>query len=230
MEKIEYTKITGPFERFTEPGPNRNKLIPGRWSCREFDVLQNAQWMFTEKVDGTNVRVFWDGHKPTFGGRTAEAQMPTKLLAILQEMFQEELLEQTFGGTQAILFGEGYGAGIQKGGVYRPDPSFVMFDVAVPRVTGGYWWLERASVADIGFKMGVDVIPLVYTGTLNEGIDIVRQGFRSTWNGNHVAEGLVGIPTLGLLNRAGQRIIVKLKTKDLLGIDYLVTHPKPEGV
>jgi hypothetical protein len=207
---MEYPKIPGPYERDITPGPNRNKLIIGKWSCREFEVLQNAPWMFTEKVDGTNIRIIWDGHKRTFGGRTDNAQIPNKLIPVLEGLFTEEILEQVFGPAKVVLFGEGYGAGIQSGGVYRPDQSFVLFDVRVDQ-----WWLERASIEDIGIKMGLLVVPRIYTGTLLEGISVVQQGFRSKWNPDHVAEGLVGVSAVGLLNRRGDRIIVKLKTKDL---------------
>jgi hypothetical protein len=225
---MEYVKIPGPFERNTEKGPDRNKLIVGRWSCREFEVLQNAPWFFTEKVDGTNIRIMWTGYERTFGGRTDNAQLPTRLIPVLERLFPEEILEQVFGKSPAILYGEGYGAGIQSGGVYRADQSFVMFDVYVPRTDApAGWWLERASIEDVAAKMGLDVVPRIYTGTLNEAIGIVQQGFRSKWNADHVAEGLVGVSAPGLLNRKGERIIVKLKTKDLLGTQPIMGVPQP---
>ena len=65
----EYPKIYGPFKRHTE-GPDKNKLIPGSWTVPEFEDLECNDWIWTEKVDGTNIRVHWDGHKVSFGGRT----------------------------------------------------------------------------------------------------------------------------------------------------------------
>lgn len=59
---IEYPKIYGPYKRHTE-GPDRNKLILGTWTSPELECLQHAEWYFTEKVDGTNIRVHWDGHR-----------------------------------------------------------------------------------------------------------------------------------------------------------------------
>lgn len=29
----------------------------------EFDYLKDNTWIFTEKVDGTNIRIMWDGGK-----------------------------------------------------------------------------------------------------------------------------------------------------------------------
>lgn len=207
----EYPKIYGPYLRHTE-GPNRNKLIEGEWSRPEIGYLAEFEWEFTEKVDGTNIRVHWDGHRVEFGGRTDRAQIRADLFAELQRLFPEELFEQQFGSDIVTLYGEGYGAGIQKGGGnYRATPGFVLFDVRV-----GDWWLLRENVIDVGVKMGVDVVPLTLTGTIADAIAMVRGGLQSDW-GAFTAEGLVGVPTVGLLDRAGHRIMVKIKAADFHG-------------
>jgi len=204
----EYPKIFGPYDRHVE-GPNRNKLIEGQWSNPTLEYLQDTEWVFTEKVDGTNIRVHWDGHKVTFGGRTETAQIPAKLIARLLDLFPEELFEQVFGDADVTLYGEGFGAGIQKGGGnYSPAPEFVLFDVQV-----GDWWLERANVEDVATKMGLHVVPVVLRGGIHEAIAVIRGGLRSAW-GDFPAEGLVGVPAVGLSDRAGRRVMVKVKAKD----------------
>lgn len=204
----EYPKIYGPYNRHTE-GPDRNKLIEGQWSRPEIGYLAEFEWLFTEKVDGTNIRVHWDGHKVEFGGRTERAQIRADLFAELQRLFPEELFEQQFGETEVTLYGEGYGAGIQKGGGnYRAAPGFVLFDVRV-----GDWWLLRNDVIDVAVKMGVDCVPLIMIGTIADGIKVVRDGLASDW-GAFPAEGLVGVTSAGLLDRAGNRIMVKVKSAD----------------
>lgn len=90
--------------------------------------------MIDEKIDGTNVRVFWnpnDAVPVKFGGRTDNAQMPTSLLNYLQNTFTlEKLYKQFPSASQVILFGEGYGPKIQAcGSRYRDDVSFILFDV-----------------------------------------------------------------------------------------------------
>lgn len=204
----EYPKIYGPYNRHTE-GPLRNKVIEGSWARSEIGYLAGFQWHFTEKVDGTNIRVHWDGHRVEFGGRTDNAQIPVKLLKALTGLFPEELFEQQFGSDVATLYGEGFGAGIQKGGGnYRPDPSFVLFDVRI-----GEWWLLREAVEDVAAELGIAAVPVVLTGTVHEAIAAVRKGVRSAWGGFFV-EGLVGTTTVGLLDRAGNRVMVKVKTAD----------------
>ena len=203
-----YPKISSPFKRHAE-GPLRNKLDVGNWARPEFDVLADAAWTWTEKVDGTNVRVIWDGYKVCFGGRTDNAQMPTSLLAVLTEMFPEELLEQQFGVNTAVLYGEGYGPKIQKGGGnYRQDQSFVLFDVLV-----GGWWLLPGAVEDVALGLKLDAVPTRMIGSINNAIRLVTEGVVSHW-GDFDAEGLVGRPPLGLTARDGDRLLVKVKTKD----------------
>lgn len=205
----EYPKIYGPYKRAIE-GPNRNKVIFGDWSRPEFEYLSNNGWIWTEKVDGTNIRVHWDGHKVEFGGRTAAAQIPAKLVTRLRELFPEELFEQQFQDTAVTLYGEGYGAGIQKGGGnYKPDGvNFILFDVRI----GGFW-LTRENVVDIAEKMGVDEVPVVLEGTPHEAIRLVSRGFQSWWSGV-APEGLVGVPLGDFLDRSGRRIMMKVKAAD----------------
>lgn len=214
----EYPKIYGPYRRSIDPGPMRNKVIPGIWAFPEFEALAGTPWVWTEKVDGTNIRVHWDGHKVTFGGRTANAQLPVRLLARLQELFPEEQLEQRFGSTSATLFGEGYGAGIQKGGGnYSSDPSFVLFDVLIHGQDGSSIWLLRDKITEVGAQMGLEVVPQVFVGTVAEAIRTVEFGLTSAWGkAPFLAEGLVGVPETGLLDRRGHRIMMKVKSSDFL--------------
>jgi len=203
-----YPKIHSPFKRHTE-GPQRNNLDPTRWARPEFQLLAGLRWEWTEKVDGTNVRVIWDGYKVTFGGRTDNAQMPATLLTVLRELFPETLLEQQFGASPAVLYGEGYGAKIQNGGRYRPDQGFVLFDVKV-----GEWWLLRDAVEDVAAKMSLDVVPIQMRGSIEAAIEAVSEGIVSAWDVSLTAEGLVGRPPLGITARDGDRLMVKVKTED----------------
>lgn len=211
-----YPKIYSPFQRHHE-GPLRNKLDLGAWLRPEFELLKDLRWEWTEKVNGTNVRVIWDGHKVRFGGRTDGAQMPIKLLDALNELFPEELLENQFGSNPAVLYGEGFGPGIQNGGNYRSDMGFVLFDVMVPDTSGntdlGYWWLRRENIVDVAGGLGIGVVPVFFHDTIQDAIDYVTHRITSNW-GDFPAEGLVGKPPLGILGRDGDRLMVKIKAKD----------------
>ena len=208
---IEYIKIETPFNRDTD---GSKKLIEGDWRNETVKYLANCQWECTEKIDGTNIGIVWDGHKVTFQGRTERAQIPAHLTNKLIELFggeiNEELFEQKFGDMPVILFGEGYGAKIQNGGLYRPDVSFILFDVFLP---DSNLWLKRESVEDIAKSFGIDVVPIIFTGVLQEAIDFVKQKPKSTI-GTAPMEGLVCKPKAEIFDRMGRRIIVKVKVKD----------------
>ena len=73
---IEYPKIETVFERSEE---GRKKLIEGKFRDSSVEYLSNCIWEFTEKIDGTNISVEWDGHEVSFHGRTEKAQIPMLL-------------------------------------------------------------------------------------------------------------------------------------------------------
>ena len=207
---IEYHKIQTVFKRDME---NKGRIIEGEYSSPEFAYLKENQWIWTEKVDGTNIRVNWiRGEKRTFGGKTDNAQIPVFLYERLEELFTLELLDSAIQEetTQLCLYGEGYGAKIQKGGGnYKPDGvDFILFDVKVDN-----WWLKREAIEEIANALHIDTVPIVGQGTLQEGVEYTRDGFASNWC-SFVAEGLVMKPAIELQTRAGHRIITKIKHKD----------------
>ena len=205
-----YHKIKTLWKRETERPCN---MIVGEYALPEFELLKDLDWVCTEKVDGTNVRIMWDGNKVKFGGKTDNAQMPIFLIDKLNELFggesNEQLFEQTFD-QPVCLYGEGFGARIQKGGGEYGDVNFVLFDVKV-----GDIWLSRNDVIDIAQKLGIMFVPEVFFGTLKEVSDFVANGFNSQW-GDFQAEGVIAKPVIELNNRMGKRIITKLKHKDFV--------------
>lgn len=108
------------------------------------------------------------------------------------------------------LYGEGYGAGIQSGGYYRSDNSFIGFDVKVDDL-----YLLREQRDEIFNKLGADIVPYIGQFTVDEAIEFVKRGFNSRISEKeHLAEGLVLRTPMGLTNRRGERIIFKVKTCD----------------
>lgn len=209
---VEYHKIECPFERDIE---GSKKIIWNRWRNPTVEYLKDNKWVFTEKVDGTNIRIYWDGHSVTFAGRTDRAQIPAMLNQYLIDTFQtnevEELFEQTFGEKEVILYGEGYGAKIQGcGGAYRKDNSFILFDVMI---NGNYQ--PRKTVEELATMLNINVVPIIFTGTIHEAIEFVMDHPKSTISEDDLyMEGLVGRPEIELKDRCGNRVIVKIKWHD----------------
>jgi len=219
-----YPKIQSIFKR--DPENNYKTFLDGQYSEPEFAVLRNLEWEWTEKIDGTNVRVEVGKNFPNedlcaiFKGRTDNAQMPTFLLTHLQTTFSPQGLGTAFASEipegelpDITLYGEGYGAKIQKrGGLYIPDGvGFILFDVRVGNI-----WLKYDAVRDIADKLGVPTVPRIGWGTLDAAVRYVRHdGFMSQVSAlEKPAEGLVLRAPCGLLTRMGKRIITKVKAKD----------------
>lgn len=209
----EYHKIDSIYRRDT-----KGNMLFGEYSRPEFEYLAGNTWVFTEKVDGTNIRLTYPG-TPIFRGnehahiygRTDNAQIPKFLLDRLVELMRPAPFEDVFTDGAVVLYGEGYGAKIQKGGRYLAEGcDFVLFDVKV-----GDWWLRRDAVEDVADKLGLATVPILGKGTLDDAVDMVRQGFSSArWPGVTVAEGLVMRPEVELFDRRGERVITKIKHKD----------------
>lgn len=213
---FEYIKIDTPFVRDTE---GTKKLIEGEYRDETVRYLRNSIWTWTEKIDGTNISIEWDGHSVSIHGRTERAQIPSFLLEKLEEMFvgdvNEEMFEQLFGETHMILYGEGYGVKIQKGHLYRDDVSFILFDVYQPEKD---IWLKRESVEEIAKALNIDIVPFVLNGTIEDAVRFVKAKPNSFIASEHKREyqmeGLVGRPYTELKDRLGKRVIVKVKAKD----------------
>ena len=172
-------------------------------------------------------------------GKTDNAQIPKKLLNHMQEKYTNEKIYACLGLKEYIpvgewaehkwvdksgnpnaaavpmytIYGEGYGEGIQSGGWYiKGGNEFIVFDV---KVNGIY--LKTEARDEIANKLGAPIVPFIGYFTLDEAIDFVRKGFRSKVAENpdaKMAEGLVLRTDLGLRNRMGERLIVKVKYED----------------
>jgi hypothetical protein len=204
----EYHKIPTVWQR--DPA-NPKRLVEGAWATPEIGHLALTPWTWTEKVDGTNIRVIVKDGKVTFGGKTDSAQIPAKLVERLQQRFLGNPALLALG--DVVLYGEGHGAGIQSSnkdvGFYRPDQDLILFDV----FCGGLW-LERHNVEDIAAKLDVPVVPIVGAGPLLDAIRDVRNGVASVIGCNKPMEGYVMRPAVELRDRRGERIIAKIKSKD----------------
>jgi hypothetical protein len=141
------------------------------------------------------------------------------------------------------IYGEGYGLGIQKGGNYIKDGvDFRVFDAKVSckyhkgNMQVDDIYLNTEARDEIANKLGANIVPFYGYLTIDEAVEVVRKGIvTGMWaNPNLVEEGLVLRTDCGLLNRQGNRLIVKIKTEDfdkyrnVYGTDGPVEQPKNE--
>lgn len=207
----QYQKIQTVYLR--DPETKFKTLLDGQFAKPEFAQLKNMKWRATEKVDGTNIRVIWDGEKVEFRGKTDRAQIPPLLLEVLKEKITTEKLASVFGDdVNVCLYGEGYGYKIQSGKGYLSDShDFILFDVVV-----NDWYLLFDDTVGIANKMGIKHVPEIGLLTLSEAVNLVKTGFESkiSEDQNLISEGLILKPVQDMFNRKGERIITKIKHKD----------------
>lgn len=238
-----YQKINTIFKR-----DENNIIMPNaEFSVPELNWLRNCKFDATEKIDGTNIRIevtpekfyicpdmYADVFSVEYKGKTDNAQIPTHLLNHLKETYPEKNVLDALGLPKSItkewliekgyerledvpmytIYGEGYGVKIQKGGNYIKDGvGFIVFDVKV-----GDMYLLKDSMEDIAGKLGAPVVPYMGQFTIDEAIEFVKTGFKSTIaeNKDYDAEGLVLKCPDGLRTRRGERIIFKVKTCDFI--------------
>lgn len=203
----EYHKIYNLYVR-----DQNREFTEGLWAVPEFEYLKDCQWVWDEKIDGTNIRIGIDEEDKFFiKGRTDKAIIPPYLMEALQALDLEPKLRAVFGHA-VCLYGEGYGCKIQKvGKLYRPDThSFCLFDIKI-----GHFWLLRSAIEENAQTLGLEVSPQVGEGTLSEAIDFVKSKPMSTW-GPFVMEGVIARPKVQLCTRIGARIITKIKVNDFV--------------
>ena len=207
-----YHKIPTAWAR--DPETKYRTLIEGEWATPELRELRDINWVWTEKVDGTNIRVIYrpdvGSSEPAvdFRGRTDNAQLPPHLLKALQQHFTGDRLGIGLKGP-CTLYGEGYGPKIQKGGGdYRPDAGFILFDVWAGM------WLEQDTVADIAAALEIPLVPILGAGSLANAVTATKMRTYDSRLRKTPPEGLVMRPPVELMDRRGNRIITKIKLKD----------------
>ena len=205
----EYPKINTLWKRDAK---NKFNIVEGDLSCPEFDSIK--KWRISEKINGTNIRVTYSSMRSIiFCGKTDDADMPPFLAEYLNKTFFAEKMRLAFPDApidMIILFGEGYGSKIQSGGKYRPDCSFILFDVWIDG-----WWLERKNVEDIAQKLGLDIVPDLGLMTIQEAVGYVKGKAKSKIAQQELtAEGIVARSDPLMLFRNGNPIMWKLKVKD----------------
>ena len=219
----QYHKINTMFKRDIEQ--KKKPLIYGAWATPEIEYLKDACWVGTEKVDGTNIRIIYKGATAPsdpvrFIGKTDDSQIPTKLLAVLQDKFTVDLMHSVFGATDVCLYGEGYGETIahKVGKLYLPNEhDFILFDCLI----NGFY-LSYEKMGAIAEQLKIKLVPIVFEGTLNSALMFVQsEQYNSRIATLPVrAEGLVLKPAVDMFSRKGERIVTKIKVKDFSNIIY----------
>ncbi|QQO39860.1 RNA ligase [Streptomyces phage Belfort] len=210
----EYSKTDNLYKRNPK---KKSELLVGEYTRPEFALINS--WWVTEKVDGTNVRLWFDKDENTnYGGRTDNAQfspVQQEFMSNLVDSIREDAVNliHNHGLNELLIFGELYGPKILSGGNYSDSLDFRAFDMMVnDRV-----WLNPDSVNQNASDLGLKMVPNFGMMTTAQIFLMVAGGFKSTFakNPEFDAEGVIAQPPVNLYDQRGERVKFKLKTKDL---------------
>lgn len=216
---MKYHKINSLYMR-----NEKGKIIEGCFVNETFEELYNSNYRFeyTEKVDGTNIRVIITKAKEDsafyveFKGRTDDAIIPDLLQAKLESIFNDVNWSKAFDWercSEVILYGEGFGHGIQKcGDSYNPkDVDFILFDVMIDGI-----FMKSEFVTNTAKSLNIKRVTVLGYGSLREIEFFVRFKHYSLVSKDPLLlmEGVVCRPIGDLKDRLGNRIIIKIKHKD----------------
>ena len=217
---VTYEKIQTLYKRDKD---NKFVIMPGVYSRDEFQNV--ILWEVTEKIDGMNVRVFYDGpsQEIAFTGRTGKSILSEQLKQRLEELFTIDKFEEVFDMEKTrsvLLYGEGYGPKIQKGGgKYREDQSFILFDI----LTNETRWMEGSEVREKAELLGIDRVPVLGEMGIPRIVRFVKGRPSSRISKEEkIMEGVVCRSVPLMLNRYGERVIFKLKVKDYEQLERLI--------
>ena len=205
LEIAKYPKINGIFKR-----DKNGNFIVGDYVSPEVEYLKRNKFRWSEKIHGCNIRIHFENGKIILRGRTDRAEIPIFLEEKLRTLFPSYLSDHPLT-EKLTLFGEGFGKRIQKEGILynKDDVDFILFDA----LCNGRQ-LEFSEVNDVAEYLSIKSVPVVGVYDLPTMIGMIRSGSLMSAFGSFRAEGVVGVPTVPVMDRYGRRIQVKIKSCD----------------
>jgi ATP-dependent RNA circularization protein (DNA/RNA ligase family) len=215
-----YPKITSPFKRTDAKSKTVNV---GVWfdDYAKFFGENGLPFYATEKVDGTNLNIVYDGNHIQYTGHTDKTVWDPEVEEWIKSKFQtpefEQICEQLFGEHEIKLCGELIGPKIQSNFYKLEDYKFILFDIH--NNTTNAWW-SREKVEQIAKELNLDIVPVIgeTTDTLRGWVNYLHNyKFISKFNNDVEIEGFVVRPLMEILKADGERVIYKIKINDILG-------------
>ena len=174
-----------------------------------FWYLSTLPWTYKRKLDGSNIRIKWNGERVVWNGKTNNFTCNSNLRDYMSKTFPEEIFEEKFGRDKTVLlFGELMGPKVQGNELGLDEEQVILFDVKV-----GDSWLAPENVESVAeyfwLKTYADFMPEgERIDSLVNLIDRVSKGEFKDW------EGIVASPLVGCASFSGSRVICKIKNKD----------------
>ena len=221
MDKKELNDFT-KYAKFSSPFKKDEKF---KNMMDENQYLPEGRWIKTEKIDGTNIRIILtkpddiNKREILIGSRKLILNPDDKSSNIYYDCLKEvnlNKLNEYFDDINStiIIYGEGYGAGIQKGGKYSSKKNFRIFDIRIGEAYQDYEYIKKVCIDN-----QLNIVPVLgvvryidYTSCVND-LKQFKETLLKEGSGGK-PEGIVYKFEPVLLNKYKERLIFKIKFKD----------------
>ena len=210
-----YSKYSSPFKK-DEKFKN---------TIETSQILPVGRWIKTEKIDGTNIRIIItksdnDGNRIVYVGSRKLILNPKDKTSNqymdclndinfnkLKEYFEE--IDSTI-----IIYGEGYGSGVQKGGIYSSKKNYRVFDIRIGNAYQDFEYIEKVCIDNqLNIVPVIGEVREITYGECITSLDKFKETLIKEGDGG-IPEGIVYKFEPVLLNKYGERLIFKVKFKD----------------
>lgn len=212
--------LINPLDRYCVGSEDFDKM-DASYRSPELAYLQDNHWIYKRKLDGENIRIYWDGEQALWNGKTNRFQCSADFQNYMNNTFIEEIFEEKFGrDKEAYIYGEKMGPKTQGNELGLNNDELIIFDVEINdtflgeenikqvaeyfSVKSVYDYMPEEDLRDD--LLNADGEPLEM-GLLHL-IDAVANNQFPKW------EGIVCTPACNIKDQNGNRIIVKIKNKD----------------
>jgi len=221
MEKEELNGFT-KYEKFSSPFKKDEKF---RNTIEVAQSLPVGTWIKTEKIDGTNIRIILT--KPNEEGNRDILIASRKLVLNQEDKNSKQYMDcikeinlnkikEYFKEVEStiVIYGEGYGAGVQKGGIYSSIKDFRVFDIRIGEAYQDFEYVQKVCIDN-----QLNIVPVIGECkeiTYGECYDSLKK-FQETLirdGSGGKPEGIVYKFEPVLLNKYKERLIFKVKFKD----------------
>lgn len=214
-----YEKFSSPFRK--DEGFKNTKELS--------QYMPKGKWIKTEKIDGTNIRIILT--KPDEEGKREIHIGSRKLILNPDDKTSKQYmdclldvnlhkLEEYFKDTDStvVIYGEGYGAGVQKGGIYSNIKQFRVFDIRIGSAYQDFAYVEKVCIDN-----QLNIVPVIEEIEEINYMECVNAlaNFKETLitgGSGGKPEGIVYKHEPVLLNKYKERLIFKVKFKDFKDI------------
>lgn len=224
MEIEELNSFT-KYEKFSSPFKKDDKF---------FNTIEMAQnlpvgtWIKTEKIDGTNIRIILT--KPEEGMLQVKREVhiaSRKLILNREDKGSNQYLdclkdvnlhkiEEYFKDVDSTvtIYGEGYGAGVQKGGIYSKEKRFRVFDIRIGEAYQDFEYVKKVCLDNqLNLVPIIGEVREITYGECHNSLVKFKETLLKEGDGGK-PEGIVYKFEPVLLNKYKERLIFKVKFKD----------------